>query len=243
MMSFSEKIKIEAIDSFDNFIVQAVLPNDDEIKGIHEHNRSDNWHFLMSFYFNFFPQRSQIVSDFHESFFTIYNYFMVLAAELMEKFLICGNCLTPIGFPHKPLCLTKSLSRPNIWKKTRFDDKLITFGMDFCFNDFISPGCHLSSILTKLNNSCLRQLQAKTQQKPSLPLVTNSWPDRWLRSTKDRSKERKPMKTVRVSYKTHPIVDFKPSIGRPSIWTPTTSDSIPISSQIASFTFRQDGFN
>lgn len=38
MMSFSERIKGEAIDSFDNFIVQAILPNDDEIKGIQEHN-------------------------------------------------------------------------------------------------------------------------------------------------------------------------------------------------------------
>lgn len=39
MMSYSERIKNEAIDSFDNFIVQAILPNPDEIKGIQEHNR------------------------------------------------------------------------------------------------------------------------------------------------------------------------------------------------------------
>jgi hypothetical protein len=39
MMSFSERIRIEAIDTFDNFIVQAVAPSAAELKGIHEHNR------------------------------------------------------------------------------------------------------------------------------------------------------------------------------------------------------------
>lgn len=41
-MSFSEKIKNEALDSFENFVIQALLPTDDEIKGIQEHNRLDN---------------------------------------------------------------------------------------------------------------------------------------------------------------------------------------------------------
>lgn len=40
MLSFSEKIKNEAIDSFDNFIIQAIAPSTDELKGILEHNRS-----------------------------------------------------------------------------------------------------------------------------------------------------------------------------------------------------------
>lgn len=43
MLSFSEKIKNEAIDNFDNFIIQAVAPSPDEIKGIFEHNRSVEW--------------------------------------------------------------------------------------------------------------------------------------------------------------------------------------------------------
>lgn len=38
-MSFSERIKKEAVSRFDNFIMQAVLPNDDQIIGIQEHNR------------------------------------------------------------------------------------------------------------------------------------------------------------------------------------------------------------
>lgn len=43
MLSFSEKIKNEAIDSFDNFIIQAIAPSTDELKGILEHNRSVEW--------------------------------------------------------------------------------------------------------------------------------------------------------------------------------------------------------
>src|SRR5690349_4068721 len=82
---------------------------------------------------------SQIINEFRESFFSVYNHWMILAAELLEKFLICGNCSTPIGFPHQPLCLTKSLSKPNVWKKTNIDDKFITFSMNFCFNDLIIP--------------------------------------------------------------------------------------------------------
>lgn len=39
MMSFSEKLKNETIDTFDNFIVQAITPNNEEIRGVHEHNR------------------------------------------------------------------------------------------------------------------------------------------------------------------------------------------------------------
>lgn len=42
MAMFTERIKKDAIDSFDNFIIQAVLPEDDQIKGIVEHNRSED---------------------------------------------------------------------------------------------------------------------------------------------------------------------------------------------------------
>lgn len=40
MLSFSERIRNEAIDKFDNFIIQAIAPSNEEIKGIVEHNRS-----------------------------------------------------------------------------------------------------------------------------------------------------------------------------------------------------------
>lgn len=56
-MSFSEKIKSEALESFEDFVIQALLPTDDEIKGIQEHNRLDNWklcNWHTAFHF-FFP--------------------------------------------------------------------------------------------------------------------------------------------------------------------------------------------
>lgn len=195
-------------------------------------------HFILIFQFSL---RSQIVNDFRDSFFSLYNHFMVLAAELMEKFLICGDCSTPIGFPHQPLCLTKSMSTPNIWKKVNFDDKFITFGMNFCFNDLLIPNGRMD-ILSKIASCCMKQ--AQVHEKTSLPLVTNSWPDRWILGNKSKKKikEHKSIKTVHVGHKTHPI--NKPSIGKPSsIWTPTTSDSLPLNHQNEGFTLRHDDFN
>ena len=39
MLAFSDKIKTDAIDKFDNFIMQVVVPTSDEIEGVIEHNR------------------------------------------------------------------------------------------------------------------------------------------------------------------------------------------------------------
>lgn len=44
MLMYSDQIKTEAIDGFDNFIIQAIAPNADEIKAIQVHNRSDESH-------------------------------------------------------------------------------------------------------------------------------------------------------------------------------------------------------
>lgn len=186
MLSFSEKIKNEAIDKFDNFIVQAVAPSGDEVKGILEHNRSV-FAAAVTTLVNLTFNCSQIIYEFRESFFSLYNHFLVLAAELMEKFLLCGNCCVPIGFPHQPLCLTESMS--NLWKKTKFDDKFITFGMNFCFDDLITPGCR-KNLLTMISNACWKQSMRQRSPKPSLPLMTKSWPKRWLRGDRkgDRSK-------------------------------------------------------
>lgn len=40
MLLFSTKIQAQAIDNFNNFIMQAVLPSSNEIQGFLEHNRS-----------------------------------------------------------------------------------------------------------------------------------------------------------------------------------------------------------
>lgn len=39
MVSYSDKIKTEAFDNFDNFILQSVLPSDYEVEGIQKHNQ------------------------------------------------------------------------------------------------------------------------------------------------------------------------------------------------------------
>lgn len=231
MLSFSEKIKNEAIDSFDNFIIQAIAPSPDEIKGVFEHNRSVEWLVRMEPNFLRFTVYSQIVNEFRESFFSLYNHFLILAAELMEKFLLCNNCSTPIGFPHQPLCLTESMS--NIWKKTKFDDKFITFGMNFCFNDFISPESR-KNVWMLIANSCWKQNMVQSQPKVSLPLMTKSWPKRWLRGDKKKTEKRAPMKT-RAVY--HP--QSHQPLFQPSIWTPTSGDGFHEANyQFLSFCFK-----
>lgn len=183
-------------------------------------------------FFNF----SQIVSEFRDSFFSVYNHFLVLAAELMEKFLICGYCSTPIGFPHQPHCLTKSFSKSIIWKKIYFDDKFVTYGMKVPFNELIFSNNH-KGIRTKITECCMNQVRAQGQKKTLLPLVTNSWPDQWVRD----KNECKQVKAVCAEFEAYP--NTTQSIAKPTIWTPTKSDELPGNSQITSFCFRPDKSN
>jgi hypothetical protein len=184
----------------------------------------------------YFLLESQIVNEFREAFFSLYNHFLILAAELMEKFLICSNCSIPIGFPHKPLCLTKSLIRENVWKKTKYDDKFITFGMKFSFNDIVAPGCR-KNILTQIANSCLKQsITQHRHEKLTLPSITKTWPSAWIRDEKD--KEKKPMR------KTYSVPDpGLPPIGNRSIWTPTGSDERLFMHHQKFKSFGHSGFN
>lgn len=161
---------------------------------------------------------SQIIQEFRESFFSIYNHFLILAAELMEKFLICSNCSTPIGFPHKPLCLIKSLTTPIVWKKTQYDDKFITFGMKFSFNEIFAPGCR-KKILAQIANACFKQSAVQRQDKPSLPLIPKSWPRSWIRD----EIERKPVQMQKTN-STQGLIS-PPFLSR-SIWTPTGIDEL-----------------
>ncbi|CRK86659.1 CLUMA_CG000495, isoform A [Clunio marinus] len=221
MMSFSERIKCEALDSFDDFIVQAVLPRDDEVKGILEHNR-------------------QIIHEFYESFFSVQNHYLILSAELLEKFLICNDCSIPIGFPHKPKCLTKSMSKPIVWKKIKFDDKFITFGMKFSFDDFVAPGSK-KNILTQIASSCLkRQNRNVGHEKTSMLLTTKSFPRRWVRSDKSKSSDKNKLPRSKAVCIARP----SPPIFKPSIWTPNQNDSSNLSKvdyEIIGFAFDPNG--
>lgn len=139
----------------------------------------------------------------------------------MEKFLICSNCSSPIGFPHQPLCLTKSLSVPNVWKKTEYDDKFITFGMNFSFDDIFSPGCR-KNILSQIASSCLKQCQVQGREKTALPSVTKSWPGRWIRNKNKKHeiafKANWHKKARAVCHNVHA------PLWKPSIWTPQVNE-------------------
>lgn len=224
-MMCTDKIKSEAIDSFDNFILQAVMPSDDEVAGICAHNRSSNLSFFppagISILLSFHHSDSQIIHKFHESFFSIYNHFMVLAAELMETFLICLNCATPIGFPHQPLCLTESMSPVSAWRKTKLDDKFITFGMNFFFGDLIEPECR-KQILTQITATCLKQCQVQGQGEVLRP-TQDAWPLRWVRN---KVKKREIVfKKIYCQKRKSLVPNHHQCLGRPSIWTPRAVDS------------------
>lgn len=148
---------------------------------------------------------------------------MILAAELMEKFLICSDCSTPIGFPHQPLCLTEAMSVQNVWRKTKYDDKFITFGMNFCFNDIISPGCG-KNILTKISNECLKQSLRTLEVKTSMPLTTKSWPERWMRGDKS-SKSATSTKDKPDDSAVSVLTPYANEFFTRSIWAPKKSES------------------
>lgn len=234
MMSISEKFKNEANDIFENFIVQVICPSNDEVNAVVEHNRSvklkcQYLRTVVNCFFFFFHStlNSCIINDFRQSFFSIYNHFMVLSAEMMEKFLICNYCTVPIGFPHQPLCVAKSTTS-NIWRKTKIDDKFITYGMNFCFNDLVVPGCR-KNIMMQITNSCGKQKSLHQQQKCAMPLLTRAWPSRWLRSSDNRSVNRNQNQRSRITYPVqiaHPI--YNPS-GKSSIWTSTHADQLKMS--------------
>lgn len=86
----------------------------------------------------------------------------------------------------------------------------------------------------------MNQVRAQGQKHTLLPLVTNSWPDQWIRDKKDKN-ERKQVKAVCAEFEAYP--NTTQSIGKPTIWTPTTSDELPGNSQITSFCFRPDESN
>lgn len=155
----------------------------------------------------------------------------------MEDFLLCTNCASPIGFAHKPLCLTKHLSNPILWKKTKVDDKFITFGMNFSFYDMTT---FQKTIMVHIANACLKsQLKLKDHtEKPSLSVVAKSWSSKWMRGDKKQNEKPKLMKTrgtISVSKVHQPIFHA-------SAWTPKRSDPF-LSSQnfdVHGFTYNHE---
>lgn len=176
---------------------------------------------------------SVIVDEFRESFFSTYNNFLMLAAELMENFLLCNDCASPIGSLHKPNCLANALSPKAIWKKTKFDDKFITFGMNFNFDD-IAMG-YRKNILSRLSKTCEKQSKAHEYEKISLPMDTKIWPSRWDRGGKNKNKNKPKRSIVQASVANPPLTE-------PTAWTPRSNDSFLMSPgfDFTSFAYRSE---
>lgn len=150
----SEKIRIEVFDKLENFVAQIICPNEVDVKDTIKHNQ-------------------QLVDELKCSMFSLYNYLLVMSADLMQPFLICHYCCRPIGFSHSPLCLA---SKALAWKKIAFDDKFITIGMNFSFDELFDPNCK-KNILFQIMKTCSQQMQMKALlHKPIIPWNSKNWP-------------------------------------------------------------------
>lgn len=171
------------------------------------------------------------------------NHFFVVAAELMEKFLICGDCMTPIGFPHAITCRSNINSSNELnfsWKKNKVDDKFITYGMQFCFNELVIPG-NRKDILAMIHNACEKhQNKFGKVTKFSFPPASKSWPLRWMRNGDKNRKFRVPQHpqlSRSCSKLTYPVHIAHPPIFNPSIWTPTNKEVKP-NFEVVSFSYQ-----
>lgn len=143
----------------------------------------------------------------------------------MESFLMCSDCFAPIGFPHQPCCLTGSMSKPNIWKKTCYDDKFITFGMNFCFNDLVRPWNRVN-IIENIASVCLKQTQ--NQDRHSNTSLSTASGERWTRSFERRRIFDRAMRDKKFEHKSRSRHSPMRTLFKPSIWTPKHSDWLPI---------------
>ncbi|KAG5673233.1 hypothetical protein PVAND_003297 [Polypedilum vanderplanki] len=160
--SYADRIRTETINEFDNFIMQVVSPSHEELKGVYDHNKN-------------------IIEEFRNGFYSLMNHFYVLGAELLEKFLICGECNTPMGFTHQLDCSIKQ-DKVFKWKKTNFDDKFITFDMKFSFGELFNPK-KKKEILKLIQMTINKQGQIGSSPKTSLPIdLKSSWPEKWTRN-------------------------------------------------------------
>jgi hypothetical protein len=159
------------------------------------------------------------------------NHFYVLGAELLEKFLICGDCNTPIGFTHQPACNTK-YERSFMWRKRSIDDKFITYNMKCSFDDLVVPG-RRNKIIKMINKTVIEQSQVRSNDRTTaLPFaIKNSWPLRYTRSgyiyngngrIKNKSYQHHRNGNNRYTY---PVSIIHPPIFNPTVWSPSNDES------------------
>jgi hypothetical protein len=150
-----------------------------------------------------FSPSSQIINEFRDCFFSLINHFMVLASEMLEKFLVCSKCVAPIGFIHQPKCSKESSARPNIWKKIKYDDKFITFAMKFSFHEMLGQSGQ-KRILANIASACCKQNLVQFQLKPTLTLYPKTWPSTWIR---EKEKKKQIMRKAIMETQSAPVQD------------------------------------
>lgn len=185
------------------------------------------------------------------------NHFFVVAAELMEKFLICGNCDAPIGFPHAIIC-THHPEYPSYcnelnftWKKSQGDDKFITYGMQFNFNELVLPPNERKDIQAMINRACERQQNNNINRierflsTSSMSMLSKSWPLKWMRNGNDKNKNKirsnlHQQQQVNRNKFTYPVHIAHPPLFNPSIWSPSSKDAQSTQSyEVVSFSYQQ----
>lgn len=166
---------------------------------------------------------SNIIEEFRNGFYSLMNHFYVLGAELLEKFLICGECNIPIGFTHQPTCNTKS-EMNFMWRKGRMDDKFITYKMKFSFDDLLIPG-RRNKIIKELNKAMSEQCQGRNSNKNNPLTLKNSWTLRYVRSGSGGSKYKNKSNQHRNKH-TYPVNPVHQPLFHPTVWTPSNCESV-----------------
>ena len=201
--------------------------------------------YLLNVKFSIFISLRKIIEEIQEGFFSIFNHFFVVVAELMEKFLICGYCSTPIGFPHAVTCECESNSNKAnemnfMWRKNKVDDKFITFGMQFSFNEIIMPS-NRKDILNMISSTCAKQNLKNSNrfEKVSFPPASKSWPSRWIRGGCKFKQSGSSTSRHGINKFAYPVQIVHPPIFNPSVWTPSTKDAEQLQNnyEIVSFAY------
>jgi hypothetical protein len=170
----------------------------------------------------------------------------------MEKFLICGDCTTPIGFPHESTCnnVSGSANEMNFtWRKNKIDDKFITYAMEFSFNELITPASK-KDILNVITRACEKQKRQSRRTRVSFPPASRCWPWKWIRNANDRNKHYTKLsqhyqqqKTANRNKVKFPVFIAHPPIFHPSIWTPTKDEDLLSEYEIVSFSYQKQQEN
>lgn len=166
------------------------------------------------------------------------NHFYAIGAELLENFLICGECNIPIGFTHQPTCNIKDETN-FMWRRVKYDDKFITYNMKFSFDELLIPS-RRHKIIKMLNKTLLEQCQGRNNKNNPLTLK-NTWPLRFVRSGSGGSKNKNKSRQHRNKHR-YPVHVVHQPLFHPTAWTPSNGESVQMMQNynVISFSYRDE---